>query len=554
MNPCRDGRHRNVFNIDPTCLFMDTYPPLKPGESYTTRHIEGFIGMLAQNGVDTVVACGNAQKPWYPSKAVGSVFDGYTRGDKEFFRGHYPPPATDFTPEQLQERMATMAARADRYMDLLDAGVDWFAFMAAQCRKHGLTPWATVRMNDMHCGERWETSFMTCPPQRDPACRLSGRQINPASGIAVNQQPLNYECRPSREWMFRMIREMIEDYDYEGIELDWLRCPFCCEPPASEAAIATLLDWVGTIRDVADRKAQTTGRPFVLGLRVPIRLEQCRTIGLDVGEMGKRGLIDYVAPSNSWQSSWDVSYTALRAELAESMAIYGVVEAGANWLMCRDGETGKVLHRLTPGSPELIRGNAAGKLAAGADGIYNFNFFCADEHPGRNPDGSKRQARYDQLAGVERLEALRGQGKQYVLQSMDGWYVFPFFEHAEQVPATLPAGERRAFRIAMCAEPVASGLTMTVQLVVEKQDALPELGVGVNGAWPTFAGEATDRLLRSAGHMTHHVETHVGINFSVDLSDVHDGINEILVYNEPQGGRETGGSARILSVEVLIAG
>jgi len=128
---------------------------------------------------------------------------------------------------------------------------------------------------------------------------------------------------------------------------------------------------------------------------------------------------------------------------------------------------------------------------------------------------------------------------------MDGWYVFPFFEYAEQVSATLAAGERRAFRVAMCAEPATSGLTMTVQLVVEKQDALPELGVGGNGAWPTFACDTTDRLLAPAGHMTHHVEKQVGINFSVDLSAVHDGINEIQVHNEPQGGRETGSSARI---------
>jgi homoserine O-acetyltransferase len=38
--------------------------------------------------------------------------------------------------------------------------------------------------------------------------------------------------------MLLLMRELVEDHDYEGLELDWLRCPFCINAQASAEQIA----------------------------------------------------------------------------------------------------------------------------------------------------------------------------------------------------------------------------------------------------------------------------------------------------------------------------
>jgi len=44
-------------------------------------------------------------------------------------------------------------------------------------------------------------------------------------------QSLDYAHKEVRDYMYLITQELVEDYDYEGLELDWLRCPFCINPP-----------------------------------------------------------------------------------------------------------------------------------------------------------------------------------------------------------------------------------------------------------------------------------------------------------------------------------
>ena len=103
-----------------------------------------------------------------------------------------------------------------------------------------------------------------------------------------------------------------------------------------------------------------------------------------------RGVIDFVIFSNFWQTSWDMPYDRLRAELGSEVAIYGCVEDAPNWVSGRAPnltlEPGTAAPsysnlgiRYLSASAELLRGNAAGKLAMGMDGIETFNFFCTDQ-------------------------------------------------------------------------------------------------------------------------------------------------------------------------------
>jgi hypothetical protein len=96
-----------------------------------------------------------------------------------------------------------------------------------------------------------------------------------------------------------MIRELVLEYDFEGLELDWLRNPAICEPNASQATIDMMTSWVAQIRAVTEDKSRQTSRPFPVGMRIPGQLSMLRSIGLTrrqvlfmiLAEAGMMGMI-----------------------------------------------------------------------------------------------------------------------------------------------------------------------------------------------------------------------------------------------------------------------
>jgi hypothetical protein len=183
----------------------------------------------------------------------------------------------------------------------------------------------------------------------------------------------------------------------------------------------------------------------------------------------------------------------------------------------------------------------------GVDALEAFNFFCADE-VGHHPGAKRRQAVYPVLNGLADLESLRGQNKQYTLATRPGLYEFPLWENAEQLPAYIEAQGYHAFRISMCREPRGE---LVIQLVLDRAATLPLLGVSFNGSWPVFANEISRELLFPAAGSTHHISSHVGLNFVLDAGLIREGWNEILVINDT-GERVWGGDGVVVPAEVVV--
>lgn len=521
--------------------------------------------MLAASGVDTYIQSLNAQKPWYPSRALAPVWEGYTRGNREFFRGQYPPvDATHFPSEKLAACLEENMALLNRHLDLLENGVDWIEEISKACRHNKITPWISIRMNDAHGAGNWEASYMNCDLQKDSRYRLSGEVPGLCGEISPSLQLLNYECPEVRDYYFSMIRELVEEYDYEGLELDWLRGPFCCEPPATKSTLDIMTNWISQVRELTERKARQNDRPFPLGLRIPVRLDALKTIGLDVQTLAREGLIDFIAPSNFWQTTWDVPYEKLRAAVGDEVAIYGVVEDAPNWLNCSisprltdihtEFDKSQSSHRCLSASAEFLRGNAAGKLAQGVDGIYAYNFFCTDELI-HNPTPGKIHANYSALRNLDNIETLRGEPKQYALSTAADSREHPFFEFADQLPVTIEPGEQRTFILSMCAErdPSASGesLELWVQIVSEQCLSKSLLSVSFNGCLPKCSAKVTDELLFPTGIFTHHAPGHEALNFQFPVCQIKEGWNELRVYSRNVGAIQTEPN-RVLSVELAV--
>jgi hypothetical protein len=521
-------QHRHLFNGD-SCVYFYNPEIFHPeGLPFTAKAIHRYVDLLADNGIDTFLINPNAQTAFYPSKKLPTVLDGYRRGDRAFFRGHAIAAKTP--PEQMDMYLDDMVRFFNLYQDLIDAGVDWLAETSKACRRRGISPWVSVRMNDMHGALNPEGSVFNCPLFKQAKYRLSGRMMNPRDEPYFYWAALNYEMPEVRAYMMSHIREYTEQYDFEGMELDWLRNPNCCEPVAGPKQIDLMTGWIREVRHLTRAKGP-------LGLRIPANLGYMKSIGVDVKALAREGLIDFVGFSNFWQTSWDVAHDTLRRELGPDIAIYGVVEDAPNWLDVYAPELKKTGSRLLSASAELIRGNAANKLAMGADGIAYFNFFCSDQ-----PKIPGMRARYDAMKGADRLENLRGATKHYCLSSAHGW-VTDNWETPPQIPVTLEPKTQRAFRLGMCAEP--RERTVTLQLVLDKQAEAPNIGVRLNGAWPVFERTAVRKLLFANGPYTEHTVAHEAYNYVLRTTDLLEGENEITLMNITQ-------PARLVSLEVAI--
>ncbi|MFO0916916.1 MAG: hypothetical protein U0872_01195 [Planctomycetaceae bacterium] len=520
-------RHRVLYNGDCDFLIADDFYIGAPDAKFTKEPIHRFIDLLADSGVDTYLCNANAQLPYYPSRRTPNHLTGYKRDDWDFVRGNI---RLDWDKQRAEETLREELICLNRFLDLEEAGVNWVEEVSRACRRRGISPWLSVRMNDMHGQYNWDGSYLNCALQRDPRFRLSGRQPNPQDPINPKDQSLNFAHQEVRDYLLLMTRELVEDYDFEGLELDWLRTPYCLDAPASPEQIEMMTQWHGEIRSLCEAKAARTGKPYPLGLRVPIQLERLRAVGIDVPTLVKRGIVDFVNVSNIWQSTWDVPYDELRRELGPDVKIYGVTEAAANWMNVIEPGTGKKGYRFHSSSAELLRGNAAGKLVLGVDGIETYNFFAADARI-FNPFGYEHQAQYPALKTLADLESLRGLPKQYTLQfDRSGWRI-QNWEWAQQLPANIEPTTSKSFRLSMCREPTDAGLELVVQVIVDRTDVVPELGVSFNGGYPVYDCRETDQLIYPAGNFTHHLPEHRAVEFRLPAADIREGWNIVQIYN-----------------------
>lgn len=533
-------RHRNLFNGD-SCVFFYNPEKWQP-EDFSLKAVEGgsvavggpfkakaidrFVENLAKSGVDTFLVNANASRAWYPSKTIPTILDGYQRGDREFFRGHaICQGITDRAGEEtfIDRIMAFM----NLYQDLLDAKVDWLAEASTSCRKHGVSPWVSIRMNDFHGHRNIEGSFFNVPLLKNPAMRLQRSDYSPTMRDPSYRTALNFEKAEVRALMFEQIREVVEDYDYEGLELDWLRNPLCCEPNATPATIAMMSDWLREVRALTQRKAKKTGRLYPLGLRIPGKLETMRSIGLDVATLCREGTLDFISPSGFWCTSWEMPHDDLRRAVGDGVAIYGVIEDGVNAFPAYSPAQ-KLTQRIRflSSSREAIYANAAGKHALGIDGIEWFNFYCTDQArlPGLISD-------YSSLHDVHRPEFLSGQPKHYSFSTGGDSLIHLPFEITAQLPVMLEPRRSHPFRLPMSTEPADQGLEVVVQIVLKADQKVTVLPVSFNQSWPVIAHTPTDRLLFPCGSLTHHTTEHQAFDFRFPLSLLRHGWNEVVVEN-----------------------
>ena len=292
-----------------------------------TQNLELDIAeMVAEcpDNVTTYLVCPGGSRFWYPTKAAA------------IWPGDRAPLSSWF-----------------------QQGIDPYGMFLKALRESGKETFITLRMNDVHDPDD--------PNHRNvPAFRLEHPEmiVDPdAVGRGTSDWKcwaLDYTWPEVRAYKLSIIRELVELYDVDGLQLDWMRFPRHLSGTPGEvwAKRSLLTEFTAGVRHII----RGSGKDMKLAARVPPSVAGCRYVGLDIGAWVHHGLVDFITACSFLVTDFAMPLRAMREEMnSESVPLY----AGFD-----------LPHATQYHSPESLRGAAAGLYGCGADGIYVFNFPC----------------------------------------------------------------------------------------------------------------------------------------------------------------------------------
>jgi len=177
---------------------------------------------------------------------------------------------------------------------------------------------------------------------------------------------VDYTLTPVRQVVYDILKDTITRYDIDGLELDLTRWPvFFKEVTMGYEVypenVERMNNLIRMIRDLTEKISIERGKPILLAIYVPDSIEFCYDVGLDVKKWINEGLIDIVSLSyiDGAFQDWDdaiAEYEGLDTQ------VFAAVDSLAYDSSDMDGL-------------EINRNEAALAYAAGADGIYTYNYF-----------------------------------------------------------------------------------------------------------------------------------------------------------------------------------
>lgn len=243
-------------------------------------------------------------------------------------------------------------------------GTDPLAIMVRFAKTHGIEIFWGVRMNDTH--DQSNPLLLPELKKERPDLLLGARGI-PKHGQST---AVNYAEEEVRERMFRYVEEVADEYDVDGIELDFFRHPVFFPGPAfggkaTDADRAAMSGLVERIADKLKARSKERGRPLLLSVRVPDSVEFNHAIGLDLERWLREGWVDLLVTTCYFQlNPWSYS-----VELGHR---YGVPV----YPSLSESRLASTWHPFAQrGNAETYRARAAKVWQAGADGVYIFNSF-----------------------------------------------------------------------------------------------------------------------------------------------------------------------------------
>jgi hypothetical protein len=390
----------------------------RAGKPVSREMVASFVDQYAGTQVRELILSANSQRTSFASRAWDPIWKGYDP------KGPDDQPLFHSTPAEGRAGARKWVHTA---WALADQGIDAYALWIERARKHRLSPWISMRMNDLHNVDDPE-SFMHSTFWRE---HPEFRRI-PWRAVDWRDRAFDYAHEAVREYHFRLVEEYCERYDFDGLELDWMRFGFHFRPGREIEGGRLLTGFVARTRALLDRWEKRRGHRILLGARVPSRPQTAISLGMDGAQWARDGLIQMLVVTPFWASI----ETDMPIELWRRLAGDKVTLAAGLELLLRPYHAYKPLQF---NSLETVRGAAASFLARGADRVYLFNYMDSQT---AMPDLDNYPAL---LRECGRLDTLAGKARRHVVTYADTWA--PGEAQGAQLPKSVGAGEWTSFRL-----------------------------------------------------------------------------------------------------------
>lgn len=341
----------NVLNcISPFNGRDEEFSYIKPfqadGKNFRPQMIEASVDEIADTGVDaSLFSPGLGWVPWWPSKVCPDHYKWYETQTGELIKGG-----------------------GIEYF--VRHGGDMVKPFVNRCRRHQIAPFITFRLNDGHfVGIRGLDEYKPRFYVEHPEYQLSPNGTQ------------NWRFHQVREYKLALITELLENYDLDGIELDFMRhwSFFNTGETTSNERKAIMTEFVGCVRSVLDQTAKD-GRHRWLCVRVPIFLSKHDAMGIDLVTWVNQCGLEMVNLSASYLTHQEGDLPKIR-RMVPDVAIYQECTQATITATMPHPEPNKpdqFHYRRT--TDEEFYTTAYLAYKQGADGISLFNFAYYREH------------------------------------------------------------------------------------------------------------------------------------------------------------------------------
>ena len=241
-----------------------------------------------------------------------------------------------------------------------DEGFDLLGTLLEETHQRGLEAFFSYRINGSDFLNE-DGSFQT--PTTKPLFKAQhpewllhawNKEITYISGF------LNYAIREVRDYKVSVLREVAENYNFDGIEIDFARITPVLPIGHQWENREHLTQFMRAMRLMTLEVEEKRGRPFLLAARIPENLEGCHFDGMEVETWAREGLVDVLVLGCR---SFDVDLRAFhRITAGTGIKLYPALDD----------------HHASDGyehpSIEVLRGVFANWWEQGADGIQTFNW------------------------------------------------------------------------------------------------------------------------------------------------------------------------------------
>ena len=292
----------------------------------------------------------------------------------------YCPLSSGFgrlTCRKAGEAYCVKSHRGKRHVsaDLFAMGTDPLELASQFCRTNGLEIFVSIRVNDTHDAAG---SFAKPDPlfpdfkKNNPDC-LMGRPEKGHRPPFCNWSAVDFSHEKVRAHMRAFVRDLVENYDLDGIEYDFNRHmqlfkSVALGGEASQAELDLMTAFMRELRAITEEVGRKKNHPILVVMRAPDSVDYCRAVGIDLARWFDERLVDIWIGGgyfclNPWKVSADFAHRH-GVKFYASMDETRIPRAAAR------RPVPPLKGRMTL---PFYAARFADAMASGCDGVYVFN-------------------------------------------------------------------------------------------------------------------------------------------------------------------------------------